>query len=101
MSFSSPGFVLAIIAMSYSAWVVVSWIRAKHGYPVENEWGGTCHPAKMGEATNALVAENKHLKQTVGRLEERLKVLERIVTDEPSRLSKDIKALAIEHDGAL
>ena len=41
MDFYGPDFVIAIIAMSFGAWIITSWIRAKHGYPLENEWGGT------------------------------------------------------------
>ena len=95
MQFGSPAFVLAIIAMSYVAWLITSWIRAKHGYPVENEWGGTAHPLKRGDddVRQGLKAENKELKQTVGRLEERLKVLERIATDPSRRLEDEIDKL--------
>lgn len=92
MSFGSPAFVLAIIAMSYAAWIVVSWIRAKHGYPVENEWGGTSVPVES-QQSQALASENKHLKEKVGALEERLKVLERIATEPSRQLSDDIEQL--------
>jgi hypothetical protein len=92
MSFSSPAFVLAIIAISYGAWVLVSWIRARHGYPLENEWGGTCSRGDTAQ-TQALADENKQLKQTVGRLEERLKVLERIATDPARKLEDEIDQL--------
>ena len=94
MHFGGPTFVLAIIAMSYAAWLVTSWIRAKHGYPIENEWGGTVHPEGRGDdQTRALVDENKQLKANVERLEERLKVLERISTDPTKRLSEEIDGL--------
>jgi hypothetical protein len=95
MNWGSPAFVLAIIAMSYAAWLITSWIRAKHGYPIENEWGGTVHQVKRedDETTKALVTENQQLKETVGRLEERLKVLERIATDPTKRLSDEIDGL--------
>ena len=43
MNFGGPTFVLAIIALSIGGWMFTTWIRAKHGYPVENEWGGTVH----------------------------------------------------------
>ena len=39
MDFHGPDFILAIIAMSMAGWIVTSWIRARHGYPIENEWG--------------------------------------------------------------
>ena len=38
MSFGGPHFVLAIIAMSFIGWIITTAIRAKHGYPIENEW---------------------------------------------------------------
>ena len=41
MSWGGPTFVIAIIALSTLGWMFTSWIRAKHGYPIENEWGGT------------------------------------------------------------
>ena len=95
MQFGGPAFVLAIIAMSMAAWVITTWIRARHGYPVENEWGGMCLPndKKAEQATKALVAENEQLKATVGRLEERLKVLERIATDPSRNLADEIEKL--------
>ena len=95
MNFGSPAFVLAIIAMSYVAWIVVSWIRARHGYPLENEWGGMCarDDKEADQAAKALVSENRQLKDTIGQLEERLKVLERIATDPSRRLAEDIDNL--------
>jgi hypothetical protein len=95
MNFGGPGFVIAIVALSMAAWVITTWIRAKHGYPLEDEWGGTTHrvdPAS-DKATKALTAENEQLKATVGRLEDRLKVLERIATDPARRLDDEIEKL--------
>lgn len=88
-------FVLAFIAMSYAAWIVTSWIRARHGYPIENDWGDVVHPLKQAndETTQSLKAENEQLRATVGRLEERLKVLERIATDPAERVSREIEEL--------
>ncbi len=96
MNFGGPSFVIAIIAMSMIAWVITTAIRAKHGYPLEDEWGGkTVHPRDPSgdPATKTLVAENAQLKATVGKLEERLKVLERIATDPAKRLAEDIDNL--------
>ena len=45
------------------------------------------------EATKALAAENEQLKATVGQLEERLKVLERIATDPSRQLADEIDKL--------
>ncbi len=95
MNFGGPAFVLAIIAMSIGGWVITTYIRARHGYPIENEWGGMCTPndKKPDETTKALLTENEQLKATVDRLEERLKVLERIATDPSRRLADDIDKL--------
>jgi hypothetical protein len=95
MDFHGPEFVLAIIAMSMIAWVLTTAIRAKHGYPVEGEWGGSVTKQEP-EATRKielLTSENDKLHGQVGRLEERITVLERIATDAPSRLTAEIEKL--------
>jgi hypothetical protein len=94
MSFGGPTFVITIIAICMSAWVITTFIRAKHGYPLTDDWGNPVHPiGKDDPATSALVDENKQLKANVERLEERLKVLERIATDPTRRLSDEIDGL--------
>ena len=94
MNFGSPAFVITIIALSMGAWVITTFIRAKHGYPLTDDWGNPVHPIKQGDdETKALAEENKALKDTVSRLEERLKVLERIATDPTKRLSDEIDGL--------
>ena len=95
MNFGGPVFVLAIIAITTLGWVITTAIRARHGYPLDGEWGGTVHkqdPA-ADERTKALATENDQLKATVGKLEERLKVLERIATDPSRQLADDIDRL--------
>ena len=94
MNFGGPAFVITIIALCMGAWVITTLIRAKHGYPLTDDWGNPVHPVKHSdEETKALAAENKDLKATVSRLEERLKVLERIATDPTKRLSDEIDGL--------
>jgi hypothetical protein len=95
MQFGGPVFVLAIIGMSMIAWIITTYIRARHGYPVENEWGGMCmpHDRQADQTTQALKSENEQLKATVGKLEERLKVLERIATDPSRQLADEIDRL--------
>ena len=61
MEFSSPEFVLAIIAITTFGWIVTSWIRAKHGYPLTDDWGNTVHPRPAVEEEGkraALAQEN-------------------------------------------
>lgn len=95
MQWAGPGFVLAIIAMSMAGWVITSWIRAKHGYPLEGEWGGTVTKAEpeVDRKIALLSGENEKLIGQISRLEERIAVLERIATDKPSRLSAEIENL--------
>jgi cell division protein FtsB len=92
VQFGSPAFVLVIIAMSYLAWIITTAIRARHGYPLDSEWGGE-KIEKVDSGTEALRQENERLKSTVGRLEERLKVLERIATDPARQLADEIDKL--------
>ncbi|OQW47668.1 MAG: hypothetical protein A4S16_08020 [Proteobacteria bacterium SG_bin6] len=88
-------FVLAIIGMSTLSWVITSWIRAKHGYPIENEWSGTVtkEEASSDRKIELLSSENEKLTGQIARLEERIAVLERIATDPAERVARQIDAL--------
>ena len=92
MDFGSPEFVIAIIALSYGAWVVNNWIRAKNGYPLEDEWGGKTEKADTAE-TKRLREENRELHDKLDTMQDRMIVLEKIVTDRGYSLSEEIEAL--------
>jgi hypothetical protein len=98
MDWGSPVFVLAIIAISTGGWLISTWIRARHGYPIENEFWGTTNKG-AGESlaasrkTELLANENAEMKGQITRLEERITVLERIATDKSRRLSDEIENL--------
>lgn len=95
MSFGGPVFVIAIVAICTFGWVLNNWIRAKHGYPLENEWTGMTEkpdPRPLREVEQ-LTTENAGLKSQVGRLEERIAVLERIATDPAERTAREIENL--------
>ena len=83
MNFGGPAFVIAIIGLSMAGWMFTTWIRAKHGYPVENEWGGTVHRTDVDADRKIalLTDDNAKLAGQIGRLEERISVLERIATE--------------------
>jgi hypothetical protein len=100
MSWQGPEFVIAIIAMSMAGWVITSWIRAKHGYPLEGEWGGTVNKGdpEAARKIELLTGENEKLHGQVSRLEERISVLERIATDQPLRLAREIENLRLSAD---
>lgn len=93
--FHGPGFVLAIIAMSMIGWVLTTAIRAKHGYPITDDWGGRVAKGDLDDTRKVelLSAENARLTGQLGRLEERLAVLERIATDPAERTAREIDAL--------
>ena len=87
--------VIGIILIATVAWLVSSWIRAEHGYPLENEWGGMTEK-KDPEAehkVSLLTSENEKLHGKVIRLEERIAVLERIATDPATRTAREIDEL--------
>ena len=88
-------FVIAIVAMSMAAWIITSWIRAKHGYPLEDEWSGKSHRGSPDaeRRIELLTNENDGLKGQVSRLEERIAVLEQIATDPATRTAHEIEQL--------
>jgi hypothetical protein len=95
MDWGGPGFIIAIIAISTAGWVVNNWIRAKHGYALENEWSGLTGKtdADAERKISLLASENARLTGQVSRLEERIAVLERIATDPAERTAREIDAL--------
>jgi hypothetical protein len=93
MDWGGPFFVIAIIAISTFGWVASSWIRARHGYPLENEWSGMTEHPDATRKIELLTNENERLTGQISRLEERLAVLERIATDPAERTAREIEAL--------
>ena len=89
--------VIAIIALlSTLGWIVTSWIRAKHGYPLENEWSGMAYKGELPESARQvelLSSENASLKAQLNKVEERLAVLEKIATDPGERTARAIEDL--------
>jgi hypothetical protein len=98
MDWGSPEFVIAIIAISTAGWIVNNWIRAKHGYDLEDEWGGKSGNSGKNSPDDQrkielLSNENAELVGKIDRLQERLQVLERIATDPAKRTADEIEAL--------
>ncbi|OSZ72307.1 hypothetical protein CAP39_02870 [Sphingomonas sp. IBVSS1] len=78
-------------------WVITTWLKIKNGYPLESSWGKPLHPNGGGEAMERIKLisqENAQLRAELGSLKDRMAVLERIATDQPSRLAAEIDALA-------
>lgn len=98
MNWGGPGFVVMIVAVCTVGWIVNNWIRARHGYPLENEWGGFSDKSSPDaeRKIELLTNENESLHGKIDRLQERIAVLERIATDKEgsaSRLSEEIDRL--------
>jgi hypothetical protein len=87
--------VVFIVGIMTVGWLVNNWIRAKHGYPLEDEWGGkTDKSLPDAERKVALLtSENQQNAGKISRLEERIAVLERIATDKGVRLADEIESL--------
>ena len=92
MNWGSPEFVLIIIALSTGGWLINNWIRARHGYALEDEWGGKTGKAEA-EPIKALRDENLALRAELSAYADRTKVLERIVTDKGYDVATQIEAL--------
>lgn len=95
-------FVLMIIAIATIGGIIKMSIRAKHGYPLEDRNHRRAMRRGMVDTSGDLEAqrkiellsnENDKLVSQIGRLEERLRVLERIATDPGERVAREIDEL--------
>ena len=94
--------VALIVAVSVGGWVVTTWLRIKNGYPLETSWGKPLHPMsdrESAERIKLLTGENAQLRAEIGSIKDRMETMERIVTDQPLRLSREIDALATDKGG--
>lgn len=94
MSVGGPGFVIAIIALCYGGWILNNYIRARHGYALEDEWGGKTE--RGDHAVAELREENKALRKRLDAIEQRAAALETIVTDSGFDTARQIEALERE-----
>ena len=91
-----------IVAVCVGGWVFTTWLRIKNGYPLESSWGMPIHPKtdqETMERIKLLTGENAQLRAELGSVKDRLETIERIVTDQPLRLAKEIDQLAIDKGG--
>ena len=93
--FDGPNFIVLIVAICTGGWLINNWIRAKHGYALEDEWGGKTD--KIGPDADSKIAlltnENENLVGKISYLEERISVLERIATDRGTQLADEIESM--------
>ena len=90
--------IVVIASVGVIGWVVTTWLRIKHGYPLENSWGKAIYPKTGDEAMERiklLSGENAQLRAELGSIKDRLATIERIVTDDSHRLTQEIEALRL------
>jgi hypothetical protein len=99
----SNGPLIAIMALGIGfagviGWVFTTWLRIKHGYPLESSWGKAIYPKSNDETmerVKLLSQENAQLRAEMGAVKDRLANVERIVTDDSHRLTQEIESLRI------
>ena len=87
-------FILGVLGIG--AWVLTTWLRIKHGYPLENGWGQAVYPKATNETVERmklLTSENAQLRAELGSVKDRLAAVERIVTDRGYTLDHEIEKL--------
>lgn len=87
--------IIVIVAVMTMGWLVNNWIRAKHGYPLEDEWGGKTERSDTSES-KALREENRALHDKLDGMQDRMIVLEKIVTDRGYGVAEEIERLRDE-----
>ena len=87
-----------IVSISVGGWVITTWLRIKNGYPLDGAWGQALHPSTDRESVERiklLSNENAQLRAELGSVKDRLETIERIVTDQPNRLAREIDQLQV------
>jgi len=101
--FETYGPMIAVMAMGIGViatlgWVFTTWLRIKHGYPLDGAWGQAIYPKTSDETierVKLLSQENAQLRAELGAVKDRLANVERIVTDDSHRLTQEIEALRV------
>jgi hypothetical protein len=91
-----------IVAVAVGGSLLNNWLKIRNGYPLSNSWGMPLHPKRDEEAlerVRLLTTENAQLRAELGSIKDRLETLERIATDQPSKLARDIDALTVDKGG--
>ena len=90
--------IAVIVSISVGGWVITTWLRIKNGYPLDGPWGQAIYPKTdrdSVERIKLLSNENAQLRAELGSVKDRLETIERIVTDQPNRLAREIDQLQV------
>jgi hypothetical protein len=97
MTFSQLAPLIATLGvLALGGWIFTTWLRIKHGYPLDGAWGHAVYPKSGDEAierVKLISSENAQLRAELGSIKDRLATVERIVTDDGHRLTQEIEAL--------
>jgi len=88
--------ILGVLAIA--GWIFTTWLRIKHGYPLDGAWGQAVYPKSNEETVERiklLSSENAQLRAELGAVKDRLATIERIVTDDSHRLTQEIESLRL------
>ena len=91
-------FIATIVVIGVAGWVITTWLRIKHGYPLESTWGQAIYPKTSDETierVKLLSQENAKLRAELGAVKDRMATVERIVTDDSHRLTQEIESLRV------
>ena len=89
---------IAIALSGIVGWVFTTWLRIRHGYPLETSWGKALEPrvtTETAERFKLIAAENARLQAELSSVKDRLATVERIVTDDGHRITQEIEALRV------
>ncbi|WP_298191895.1 hypothetical protein [Novosphingobium sp.] len=89
-------FIAMVTLVPVAGWVLTTWLRMRHGYPLDGAWGQAIYPKTSSEELERiklLSQENAQLRAELGSMKDRLANVERIVTDSGYRLTHEIEAL--------
>ena len=97
IAFSTMAPLIGILGvLAIGGWILTTWLRIKHGYPLDGAWGQAIYPKTSDETVERvklLSGENAQLRAELGSIKDRLATVERIVTDDGHRLTQEIEAL--------
>ncbi|MCP9222268.1 hypothetical protein MKP08_05850 [Erythrobacter sp. LQ02-29] len=89
-----------IAVVCTGGWVINTWLRIRHGYPLDGAWGQAVYPKsdEAVERVKLLTKENAELRAEIGSMKDRLATVERIVTDRGYQLSREFDALRSDEE---
>ena len=88
--------VVMVVAIITGGVLLNTWLKIKHGYPLNGSWGQKLYPktsSEDAERIKLLSQENAALLAELGSIKDRMGNVERIVTDSGYSLTHQIEAL--------